>query len=109
MSENVKQGDKYSWVHELQYDDGSPVPLQNAESVSFIAILDGDTEPTINKNCTILNEDNGLVGVNLTDGDTDVAGMYEICFKCVYTGGDTLTVPSSGRLWMHIEKSYLED
>ena len=49
MSENIKQGDEFSWIHVLEKDDGEPVDLRMASAVYAVAILYGESVPTFNK------------------------------------------------------------
>jgi len=105
MSENIKQYDSYGWVHVLKFDDGDPIDLTNAKTVIAVATLDGDDERTIEKECSVLNAENGYINLALTADDTAVAGMYRMSFKCTFIGNTVLTVPSTGNLWLHIEES----
>lgn len=105
MSENIKQYDSYGWVHVLKYDDGSAIDLTNIKTIYAVGVLDGDTERTIEKECSVLNAENGYVNLALTAEDTAVAGMYRFAFKCTFIGNTVLTVPSTGNLWLHIEES----
>lgn len=108
MSENIKQGDEFSWIHVLEKDDGEPVDLRMASAVYAVAILYGESVPTFNKECEIQNAENGYISLKLTSEDTATAGMYKLAFKCHFTDDDVMTVPSSNVLWLHIEESYTE-
>ena len=108
MSYNIKRGDLFTLYETLKWDDGTAVDLSDADSVWFIATYDGNTIPTIDAQCTIIDREAGQVAYTFVNGDTDADGMYryeyEIWFPAIGTEAyRPFTVPSKGKLWLHIE------
>lgn len=108
MSYNIKSGDLFTLYETLKWDDGTTIDLTDADSVYIIARLDGATEASIIGACTIVDAVNGEVSYSFQNGETDTPGMYryeyEIRFPAI--GSEDFrpfTVPSKGRLWLHIE------
>lgn len=108
MSYNIKSGDLFTLYETLKWDDGSAIDLSDADAVYLIARLDGATEAAIIGECEIVDRVAGQVSYSFNDGETDVPGMYryeyEIRFPAIGTEDfRPFTVPSKGRLWLHIE------
>lgn len=110
MGFNLKSGDLYTLEYKLQWDNGTAIDLSSANSVYFIATLDGSDTPTINRECNIVDASDGYVQFVFRDDDTSTSGMYR-CRFVVYDavlnseeGYRPLTLPSRGVLWMHIEE-----
>lgn len=98
MSFTIKQGDTYPSVTATLKDANGPVDLSSAESILFVASLQGynanGLEP-ISRPAEVVEAEAGQVEYHWQEGDTERYGRYLVEFKVTWSGGGVESFPSS--------------
>ena len=100
---NIKRNDTLPSVSGTLLDpDGNAVNLTGA-TVKFIYRL--STEPrsaAVSGSVVLVDENNGVVRFDWTDGDTDVPGIYFAEFETTFGTGEVQTTPNTSNLILRI-------
>lgn len=99
----IKQGDtRPSLEVQLLDENRQPRDLQTATGVSF-HMKDVDTQDiVVEDTATIIDEDDGKVVYEWSEGDTDISGLHEAEFEVEYSGSSNETFPNSGYIEVYI-------
>jgi hypothetical protein len=92
----------------LKQSDGTAIDLSlSVSGVTFTMKDSAANTIKVNRGvCSIVSAAAGSVRYSWTSSDTDTAGAYLGEFEIAYSGGDKLTVPTSGTLSIVILEDY---
>lgn len=95
MTLNIKRHDLYPPIEATLTDaDGVAVDLTNA-SVSMHMKRVGSSI-TVTKSMEIVEATEGTIKYDWVNGDTDIAGVYEVEFEITFANSKPLTIPIDG-------------
>jgi len=99
----IKQGDtRPSLEAQLLDEDREPRDLQTVDMVNFHMKQVDTQDVVVEDTGNILNESEGRVFYEWSDGDTDTLGRHEAEFEIEYSDGGTETFPNNGNIEVYI-------
>lgn len=103
---NIKQGDTLPvYTDTLALDDGTPVNLTGA-SVRFVMRSQTTSAPVaLTGIAAITLAAGGDVSFTFSSADTASAGMFMANWIVTFSGGQTMTFPTTGYLWVSVEEN----
>jgi hypothetical protein len=102
----IVQGDSApAFTDTLEYSNKEPVNLTGA-TVKFVMRALSANEPTALTGATsVLSPTEGKVAFSPTAADTSVVGNYMASWVVTFTGGQRMTFPTQGYLWVQIQEN----
>ena len=89
----IKQGDLMpAYTATLRVNE-APVPLDDADSITFLMVGQG-TDETVTGEATVVEADTGQVSYEWAAGDTDVVDLYRAEWRVDWGGNRIQTFPN---------------